>query len=114
MKKEIAELWVEALRGGKYVQGQGALQRLDGRFCCLGVLCDLAITHGVKVEVVKLPNEINYNGLEGVLPEPVVNWAGMQSVGGQLPDQPALWSQNDAGKSFKEIAAVIEANVDHL
>jgi len=29
--------WTQALRSGKYEQGQGALER-DNKFCCLGVL----------------------------------------------------------------------------
>lgn len=40
MNKEIKELWVQALRSGEYVQGTGFLNK-DGRFCCLGVLCEV-------------------------------------------------------------------------
>lgn len=40
MKPEIKKIWIEALRSGKYQQGQGALKEGDS-FCCLGVLCDL-------------------------------------------------------------------------
>lgn len=36
----VAE-WTAALRSGKYEQGQEALCK-DGRYCCLGVLADLA------------------------------------------------------------------------
>lgn len=42
MKKEIADLWVAALRSGKYKQGQKALRPTNDTFCCLGVLCDIA------------------------------------------------------------------------
>lgn len=34
-------LWIDALRSGEYEQGSGALQTRDGKFCCLGVLCDV-------------------------------------------------------------------------
>jgi len=41
MKPEIKKIWVEALRSGKYKQGQKYLCRTingEDRFCCLGVL----------------------------------------------------------------------------
>ncbi len=41
MKKEVAELWVEALRSGKYEQGTGRLHYED-KYCCLGVLCKIS------------------------------------------------------------------------
>lgn len=41
LKPEVKTLWIEALRSGKYQQGIGALQNEEGKFCCLGVLCDL-------------------------------------------------------------------------
>lgn len=40
--------WIEALRSGKYEQGFGALQTRSGKFCCLGVVCEL----------LKLPREL--------------------------------------------------------
>ena len=46
MKPEIKQRWVAALRSGHYKQGPSALRR-DDRFCCLGVLCDLAVQDGV-------------------------------------------------------------------
>jgi hypothetical protein len=49
MNKEIADKWIEALRSGEYEQGIASLQS-GGRFCCLGVLCDLAIKEGNDVK----------------------------------------------------------------
>jgi hypothetical protein len=40
MKKEIRDRWVTALRSGEYEQGIARFER-GGRFCCLGVLCDV-------------------------------------------------------------------------
>jgi hypothetical protein len=40
MDKEIKQKWVEALRSGKYKQGEGALKR-GNKYCCLGVLCSI-------------------------------------------------------------------------
>ncbi|NBQ68164.1 MAG: hypothetical protein EBU46_04735, partial [Nitrosomonadaceae bacterium] len=45
MKAEIKQRWLNALRSGKYKQGEGSLRQLDNegkpQYCCLGVLCDL-------------------------------------------------------------------------
>ena len=51
MKPEIQAEWVAALRSGEYKQGTGVLRSEANEFCCLGVLCDLAVKAGVAVEV---------------------------------------------------------------
>lgn len=43
MNKENMELWINALRSGKYGQCGGVLKSEDGRFCCLGVASSLYI-----------------------------------------------------------------------
>jgi hypothetical protein len=45
MKKSLKDKWIAALRSGDYQQCQGYLQR-NGRFCCLGVLCDIVDRDG--------------------------------------------------------------------
>ena len=45
MKPEIKKQWVQALRSGEYKQGRGQLKQ-GATFCCLGVLCDLAVQSG--------------------------------------------------------------------
>lgn len=40
MNPGIKASWLEALRSGRYQQGQGQL-RWENSFCCLGVLCDI-------------------------------------------------------------------------
>jgi hypothetical protein len=43
MNPEIKKIWAEALRSGKYKQGQNYLRRTindEDRFCCLGVLAN--------------------------------------------------------------------------
>lgn len=47
MKKEIADKWIAALESGEYKQGQNVLRSDDGFYCCLGVLCELAVKEGV-------------------------------------------------------------------
>jgi hypothetical protein len=48
LKPEVKTAWVEALRSGEYRQGRGSLRIPGGRgkYCCLGVLADLAIKSG--------------------------------------------------------------------
>ena len=40
MRKDVADMWVSALRSGEYAQTTQFLRK-GGGFCCLGVLCDL-------------------------------------------------------------------------
>lgn len=52
MDPELKQKWVDALRSGKYKQGNGWLRDEKDRYCCLGVLADVMATewkliHGV-------------------------------------------------------------------
>lgn len=38
---ELKAKWLQALRSGKYKQGQNALRTADNCFCCIGVLADI-------------------------------------------------------------------------
>jgi len=40
MNADLKPKWLAALRSGEYTQGQRWLKR-GGRYCCLGVLCDI-------------------------------------------------------------------------
>jgi len=40
LDKEIKKAWIEALRSGKYKQGQLSLKH-NNCYCCLGVLCEI-------------------------------------------------------------------------
>lgn len=42
MDPELKAKWLEALRSGKYEQGIRVLKTKEGKFCCLGVLCDIS------------------------------------------------------------------------
>ena len=46
MNKEVKKKWVDALRSGEYAQGRSSLRDHD-EYCCLGVLCELAVKEGV-------------------------------------------------------------------
>jgi len=73
MLKEINELWVNALRSGKFKQGKEMLQDSEKHFCCLGVLCSL-----YNKEKHSSWKDLNINGDE-ILPKKVMNWAGLTS-----------------------------------
>lgn len=51
MNEQVKKMWVDALRSGEYKQGQNVLHAFNSvgeeRFCCLGVLCDIAVKHNV-------------------------------------------------------------------
>ena len=104
MKKEVAEMWVEALRSGKYEQTKHCLQNEHG-YCCLGVLTKIS------------PKEdfINDHGfLEGYsLSIGTMSWAEMLTSGGDLDENNNLATLNDGSDSrepltFDEIADVIQ------
>lgn len=137
MKQEVADLWTEALRSGDYTQATGALVDVDGSngeivgHCCLGVLCDLAVKAGVKVDY-EGPKEhrgeydptdpedvywtgVTYDGADALLPKSVMDWAGMGASDGSWEDGPdSLASLNDNGLTFYKIARLIEENVEAL
>lgn len=120
MNPEVKKLWVKALRSGKYKQGTGVLHRTDDRFCCLGVLCEVAIKQGVQLST-KIDEDLGfyyYDDADAVLPEKVQKWAELEVAN---PDvyirQPpysfgnvltSLAELNDDRFSFEEIAKVIE------
>lgn len=46
MDPQVREAWVKALRSGEYPQATKYLHVEGKGFCCLGVLCDLAVKDG--------------------------------------------------------------------
>lgn len=108
MDREFAEKWATALESGDYQQTKGKL--FDGKnHCCLGVACVLLGETFIKDDFTW-----SIDGESGVLPFRIKNKIKMKSYMGSLPRHFSLSSQNDQGKSFKEIAQVIRNNVDEL
>lgn len=114
MKKKIADRLVRALRSGKYKQGQGYLN-YQGKFCCLGVLCDLAEKSGVVVSE-DYYNVTTYDNKSSTLPESVQDWSGIHSELGEIQEKftkskfKNLAHMNDNEVPFKTIANFIERN----
>ena len=127
MKKDIMELWVKALRSGEYEQGRGYLQH-DGKFCCLGVLCEVMIDSDMPLDRQGHYNIINgekhkimhYGSVElgrdqsATLPIEVMKWSdwSLSSINGAIrfgDEITTLTALNDSGEfTFNQIADVIE------
>jgi hypothetical protein len=58
VNKAAIEKWAEALESGEYKQVNGKLSDGEG-FCCLGVLCEIAVAEGVIEPAVKGPEHDN-------------------------------------------------------
>lgn len=134
MNPRIKELWLEALRSGEYAQGKHELQTTNGKFCCLGVLCEIAVKEGVidpaaPDTIDDMPTIGLYYGPEGnrecvALPDVVEKWAGTPGTSPAIDlddedlddedrddkgtDTVWLAEENDSGHSFEEIADLID------
>lgn len=110
MDPELKKRWVEALRSGEYEQGTGHLRTKDEKFCCLGVLGDVA---GYDWEESPGPYLLNAKGSKsgGLLPAVLNAELGIPS---DIEIQ--LSNMNDGAEgyrpsTFEEIADYIE---EHL
>lgn len=113
MNQEIKKLWIEDLRANGDKQGKEWLQQ-DGKFCCLGRLCELAVREGViEPPVFKESNTALYDNAFQVLPKKVLEWSGITDARAFLNDPVGVYrflvSLNDrANYTFAQIADVIE------
>lgn len=111
LREDIKIKWLKALRSGEYEQTSGYLSK-NNRYCCLGVLCELAAKEGVAEKTTD--PYYSYYGKEQdcrFLPAEVIDWAQISRTGmfvkyndliQHLPDL------NDRGTTFIEIADIIE------
>jgi hypothetical protein len=110
MNPEVKKEWLAALRSGKYAQGTQRLNTSSGKFCCLGVLCDLhSKATGTKWKKSTLGNF--YISSECALPDAVIAWSGVNYNGGLATINKKLaplTDHNDEGRTFAEIADAIE------
>jgi hypothetical protein len=122
MDENIKSAWVDALLSGRYEQGENYLNRqpVDGapnKYCCLGVLCELAVAAGVvtssSVERNAFePPSVGYgaDSINTVLPPEVQKWAGLdESNPALLGNYSASYLNDVLGMNFEQIAAVISA-----
>lgn len=119
MRIDIAQQWADRLQNGGYAQGKGKLRRAEegapDKYCCLGVLCELAVEQGI-IEPAEINSYVgNYaysSEMRSVsLPAEVQEWSGLGSEMGmlatQVGDENDLASLNDGGFSFAQIAKII-------
>lgn len=111
MNREVKKKWIAALLSRKYKQGRHAL-RVGDRYCCLGVLCELAVEAEVISPPVKWNSRYAYDNRAELLPEAVQEWAGLYAgyganltIHGKLTD---LITHNDSGRRFTTIAKAIQ------
>jgi hypothetical protein len=110
MLNENAKKWVAALRSGEYRQGKNYLNNA-GKFCCLGIACELASQEGVTTKKVAFRDNhevLPYDGNVLSLPTSVKKWLGLRLELGQYGNG-SLAHLNDTDKTFAEIADVIES-----
>lgn len=124
MKKEIADLWIADLRANP-PQAMAVLYNGHG-LCCLGRLCvvlgyEFNAEDRIRYTDPERPGVYRYEG--EVLPPPVKAAAGMNSVTGQFEEYNKdgsyllgreLTDLNDAGRTFAEIADIIERYWEQL
>lgn len=91
----------------------------------MGVLCDLAVKEGILPKPTKKrraedadPDDaikVQYGStkMTAVLPTKVRDWAGLTTSQGDYRHT-ALTKQNDDGKTFKQIAKIIESKPEGL
>lgn len=117
MNSFAKEQWVKALRSGEFKQGKGALAKIDGpdiRYCCLGVLSEVAFRNGIGDRVLFTGNDfITYDGGKSYPSLNVQSWASIDMdplVTIPNDDRRACLSDcNDAlDMTFDEIADLIE------
>jgi hypothetical protein len=125
MNEAVKSEWIKRLRSGDYAQTKELL-RDDKGYCCLGVLCQIAIENEVipDWEVTVTP-EFNAYSLSTVDPEngsshfddstlpwAVVKWSGLDNINPYIhePDgySRPISEPNDNGMPFSEIADMIE------
>lgn len=130
MNPEVKAQWITALRSGEYAQGRGRLERTPvtenqpSQFCCLGVLCDLAVKAGIATRTVAHGMGTFQGGSDefrsnNYLPPSVQQWAGLNSqnprveiVEGEFSRPISLADANDdLNYDFNQIADLVERNL---
>lgn len=116
MNEEIKIAWIDELLSGRWQQGKHRLRPEDNKYCCLGVLSELAARAGVGEW--KSPGSRGHahwtfhdasNGIQPWSPceltDGIVRWADLD---GSRATIGYLMTLNDNGASFAHIAEVIK------
>lgn len=130
VNKANMRLVVAALRSGKYPQNMGRLKEItnDGTvlgYCCMGVMCEVAMEHGVSLETHSYPlndiaRSVSFDGSSTFLRRNVAGWLGLD-VNADGEGDPivgtdgnnrisAAYANDSAGWDFNRIADGMEAH----
>jgi hypothetical protein len=116
MNKEVADKWVAALRSGNYKQGTGELKNGKGEFCCLGVLLDINGFKSKKTQDAR--NTFGDNSYGAIVDLDIRKKCGIRSAHGEFVGDDGeatfLTRLNDSGKTFNQIADIIEKHWEAL
>jgi hypothetical protein len=126
MDQTIKDAWLVALRSGDYEQGQCQLRSPENKFCCLGVLSDVLSKDNPEIQWIKTFDYFRISdgefGSAEVLTQNIANKAGLTELDpivNIIPtdkrcapvEQIKLSTLNDTGKTFDQIADLIEAQL---
>lgn len=115
MKPELKKLWVEALRSGEYKQTQDQLCHKDGNdysYCCLGVLCEVAVKAGLPITINFDEEEPKAYDFKETTNTADLHWRLLEEFELTSEDQSELIDLNDDKEApFTEIADYIEKNL---
>lgn len=117
MNREIKQRWVEALRSGEFEQGTHRLRNRDNTYCCLGVLCELAVESGVIPPAIEAPHHDGseqsaayFSGTAIDLPPEVLEWAGLEASSWAV--RTVYFSVTDPRTGWGEIRSAEDLNDD--
>lgn len=101
MDIELAERWLANLESGEFEQGIGKL-RADGKFCCLGVLCEAAgASWELDSERKFRPVLADIHNMDNtLLTKPIREFVGLDRHLHKL-----CWTMNDGGNDHTLIRA---------
>jgi hypothetical protein len=104
MRQDIKQEWINRLNSG-ITQTFNVLGRDDKR-CAVGVLCDIAVEHGIASREI-VAGAVIYDGEYAYsAPPTVLSWAGVP-----LDEARLIETLNDQRSSFKAIARYIDENL---
>lgn len=116
IKREFAVKWIDYLLNKGFEQAKGRLHDpINNSYCCLGVGCIVAKDLGFPLHVSGRDAETRFNGHTDVLPDEIIDFAGISNMNGTSADDPQIgpykasqWN-DDFDMDFVVIAALIEA-----
>lgn len=109
MNPELKAKWIADLRANPDLQGRMYLRSTDGKFCCIGRLCEVMgveFDHGRKGYVFTSGEEGFAFVRNSQIPTPLIERFDLSEK-----EQDILVGKNDASLTFAEIADWIEENL---